>query len=324
MSSTISKILSIFLYVILGLSVIISIMFFNTNSEIGETTELGQQQVIFGNVLDYFVGWGYALLIFAVVATIGFSIYGIINNPKNAIGGLIGVILFGIVALVAYSIADDKLMPFEGYSDFFDYEIPKDKRIKAEQYDAFAKIEKADMDDLLMEYNKVKKPILLSSLPADQQAGVSAAIDQYKEAEPKIGQMESKLNRIMLKELELQKVYRLANKEEQKKLLDEIGDYQDSIAQVESEYASAKSALKSSIKAVNAERRKVIINTAKQNPEIASINSDKLVSFISQYVAKQNDHSFIKTVGAINITWMLLIVISILAVAVSEILNLFK
>ncbi|MDT8393052.1 MAG: hypothetical protein RQ761_04370 [Bacteroidales bacterium] len=83
-----SKILRIFLGVLLGISALLAALFYGG--------------AISDDVLIY---WGYALLIFTAVITILFPIAFLILNPKNSIKIFIALGLMVIIAIIAYSLS---------------------------------------------------------------------------------------------------------------------------------------------------------------------------------------------------------------------------
>ena len=83
-----SKILRIFLAVLLAISALLAILF--------------ALNVISDDMLIY---WGYFLVIFTAVITILFPIANIIMNPKNSIKIFIALGLMVIIAIIAYSLS---------------------------------------------------------------------------------------------------------------------------------------------------------------------------------------------------------------------------
>ena len=81
-----SKILRIFLAVLLAVSALLAILFY--------------VDVISDDVLIY---WGYILVILTAVITILFPVWFMIKNPKNSIKIFIGIGLMVVLAIIAYS-----------------------------------------------------------------------------------------------------------------------------------------------------------------------------------------------------------------------------
>jgi len=83
-----SKILRIFLGVLLAISALLAILFF--------------VDVISDDVLIY---WGYFLVILTAVITILFPLVFLILNPKNSIKIFIAIGLMVVIAIIAYSLS---------------------------------------------------------------------------------------------------------------------------------------------------------------------------------------------------------------------------
>jgi hypothetical protein len=83
-----SKILRIFLAVLLAISALLAILFY--------------LDVVSDDLLIY---WGYFLVIFTAVITIFFPIVNLITNPKSSIKIFIGIGMMVVLALVSYSLS---------------------------------------------------------------------------------------------------------------------------------------------------------------------------------------------------------------------------
>lgn len=84
-----SKILRIFLGVLLAISALLAVLFY--------------VDVISDDVLIY---WGYFLVIFTAVITILFPLAFLILNPKNSVKIFIALGLMVVVAIIAYTLAE--------------------------------------------------------------------------------------------------------------------------------------------------------------------------------------------------------------------------
>ena len=84
-----SKILRIFLAVLLAISALLAVLFY--------------VDIISDDVLIY---WGYFLVIFTAVITILFPLAFLILNPKNSIKIFIALGMMVVIAIIAYSLAD--------------------------------------------------------------------------------------------------------------------------------------------------------------------------------------------------------------------------
>lgn len=101
MSTSLTKILSITLYSIIGISTLLGILFYS--------------DAISESVLMY---WCYLLLAVAALAAIVFPIIGMTQNPKGAKSALIGLGAMILVFVLAYVLAGDEIVPaYEGFID---------------------------------------------------------------------------------------------------------------------------------------------------------------------------------------------------------------
>jgi len=91
-----SKILRIFLAVLLAISALLAILFF--------------VNVISDDLLIY---WGYFLVIFTAVITVLFPIAFIILNPRGSIKIFIGIGVLVVLAIIAYSLSTVSLTEFQ-------------------------------------------------------------------------------------------------------------------------------------------------------------------------------------------------------------------
>ena len=99
MKDNISKNLEYMLYGLLGLSVLLSLLFYV--ELIGETMLLN---------------WAYGLILVSALAAIIFPIIYLIQNPTNAKGALIAVLALAVVAGISYGLASDEvLLKYEKY-----------------------------------------------------------------------------------------------------------------------------------------------------------------------------------------------------------------
>lgn len=94
MSEGISKSLAIVLYVLLGVSALLGILFF---AGVVETEML--------------IYWCYALFGLATAAAIIFPVLGMAKNPKGAKSALIGVSALVIIFIISYVMGGDEMTP---------------------------------------------------------------------------------------------------------------------------------------------------------------------------------------------------------------------
>lgn len=88
-NSSLSTILKVLSWLLMGVSVILTVLFYT-----GNITE------------EPFIIWAYILFGFAGFFAVAFPVYYFIRNPKNAINALIGIALMAVVFGVGYLLAD--------------------------------------------------------------------------------------------------------------------------------------------------------------------------------------------------------------------------
>lgn len=99
MSEGLSKTLSIVLYVLMGISALLGILFY-VDSVSAETL----------------IYWCYALFALGTIAAIVFPIIQMAKNPKGAKSALIGVIALAVVFGVSYALGGDEMN--DSYREF--------------------------------------------------------------------------------------------------------------------------------------------------------------------------------------------------------------
>lgn len=99
MSQGLSKSLSIVLYVLLGISALLGILFY--------AGSVGAEVIIY---------WCYALFGLASIAAIVFPILAMAKNPAGAKSALIGVLALLAIFGISYVLAGDEMLP--KYADF--------------------------------------------------------------------------------------------------------------------------------------------------------------------------------------------------------------
>lgn len=88
-NSSISTLIKVLSWLLMGVSVILTVLFYT------------------GNISEEpFIIWAYILFGLAALFALVFPLYFFIRNPKNALKTLLGLALMGVVALVGYVLAD--------------------------------------------------------------------------------------------------------------------------------------------------------------------------------------------------------------------------
>lgn len=101
MSEGLTKVLNIVLYVLLGVSALLGILFY--------TESVSAETIIY---------WCYALFFLGAAVAIVFPIINMAKNPSGAKSALVGVIALLIVFGIAYALGGDEMTP--KYEKFID------------------------------------------------------------------------------------------------------------------------------------------------------------------------------------------------------------
>ena len=115
MPNSLTKILSIILYVLLGISLVIFALIY-IGGTTPETADAVYKEPIYSNLL---LNWTYILIIGTALIAIGFPLANAITNPKNIKKAIIPLVGFGVIFLIAYLISSDKPITLGG-GDVFD------------------------------------------------------------------------------------------------------------------------------------------------------------------------------------------------------------
>jgi hypothetical protein len=102
------KLVSVFLYLILAISVVILGYFYYVSSGVTVTndTPFEEKLAAYGGIVDVFISWGFILVILTAAAAIIPSVIQMVTQPKNAVKSLISIAIIGVVILIAYSMSD--------------------------------------------------------------------------------------------------------------------------------------------------------------------------------------------------------------------------
>ncbi len=109
MSNTLSKYLNILTYVMIGLTAIFVAMFYLG----GEIPNQAYDTPVYTDVLLH---WTSVLLYATAGLSLFFPIVQLVTNPKGAVKGLAGLVVLGLIILIAYSISDGTLLNLPGYT----------------------------------------------------------------------------------------------------------------------------------------------------------------------------------------------------------------
>lgn len=111
MSSKLTKIINIILWVLMGISIVLVVLFYFGKIVPGtEGTNMEEPAIT-----EIFLKWTYVMAIGATIAVLGFSIMNLIANPKSLKQSLIMVVAGAVLVVIAYFLADDQVLSMPGY-----------------------------------------------------------------------------------------------------------------------------------------------------------------------------------------------------------------
>jgi tetrahydromethanopterin S-methyltransferase subunit G len=129
MSNTLSRIISVLLIVLLGISAILFVVFLYNTGKIDSDADFPQQMVQLGPILQYTIVWMYILIIIATLSALIFPLARTVTNPKALKNAIIPVIAIVVVGLLSYFLSSDQLVTFPEstafYLDYFDKATPE-------------------------------------------------------------------------------------------------------------------------------------------------------------------------------------------------------
>jgi len=92
MNSSMSTILKVLSWLLMGISIVLTVVFYTGKMDIES--------------VQSFIVWAYILFALAVAAALIFPLYFFFLNPKNALRTLMGLAIMGVVFLIGYLMAD--------------------------------------------------------------------------------------------------------------------------------------------------------------------------------------------------------------------------
>ena len=111
MSDKIRKIISIILYVLMGISLVLVIMFYFGKVVPGTEGTNMEEPVITGKILI----WSAILVLLTAGLAVVFPIMHLISNPKSAKQFLFVLLGVAILIFIAYSLASNEVLEIPGY-----------------------------------------------------------------------------------------------------------------------------------------------------------------------------------------------------------------
>ena len=111
MSDSVRKIVNIVLWVLLGISVVLTVLFYFGKVVPGTEGTTTEEPV----ATDAMLTWAYILFGIALLITIVFSLINVIINPSGAKKGLISILFMVVVFALGYLLASDTPLSMPGY-----------------------------------------------------------------------------------------------------------------------------------------------------------------------------------------------------------------
>lgn len=112
MSKT-GKYVTIFMWAIIIITAILAIAFIANISD-------NKNDPAMNSWLSTNLVWAYILLIFSIVILVAFAVYQMVSDFAAAKKGLMSLLFFGVVALISYLIASNKMPTFLGAQKFIE------------------------------------------------------------------------------------------------------------------------------------------------------------------------------------------------------------
>ena len=111
MSSKLSQIINIVLWVLLGVSVVLAVLFY-LRKVVPGTEDTNMEEPV---ITELFLKWTYVMAIGAAAVTLLFSVLNLILNPKGLKQTIIGLVGLAVLVVVSYFLASDEILYMPGY-----------------------------------------------------------------------------------------------------------------------------------------------------------------------------------------------------------------
>ena len=110
------RIAEIFFLVLMGISIVLTLVFYLNTGRINSAALLSTQISQIGPILNLLINWTFILCVLAVVFAIGFPAIQMIANPKSGLKALISLVVIGVLMFIAYQLGDGTIMEIAGYN----------------------------------------------------------------------------------------------------------------------------------------------------------------------------------------------------------------
>ena len=111
MSSKLTRIINIILWILLGVSIVLVVLFYFGGTVAGtEGTNMYEPKIT-----EAFLDWAYIMVISTIVIALGFSIVNLVTHPKALKQSVFIILGIGILIVVSYYLASDQILSMPGY-----------------------------------------------------------------------------------------------------------------------------------------------------------------------------------------------------------------
>jgi hypothetical protein len=107
MSNILSRIITISLFVLMGISVVLMLIFY-FGSDVPGTENTPMREPV---VTETLLTWAYILVGLATLAAIFFPLIRMVLHPKNAKKTLIGLVGVAVIVFIAWQFSSDEILP---------------------------------------------------------------------------------------------------------------------------------------------------------------------------------------------------------------------
>ncbi len=107
MSNLVQRIITISLYVLMGVSVVLMLVFY-FGTDVPGTADTPMREPV---VTETILIWAYVLVGLALVSALIFPAIRMITNPKNAKKTLIGLVGVAVIVFIAWQFSSDEVLP---------------------------------------------------------------------------------------------------------------------------------------------------------------------------------------------------------------------
>jgi hypothetical protein len=108
----IGRISSIILYVLMGITLVLAVLFF-AGGYIQGTKGTNMAEPVY---TDYILLWNVVLLIIAIALAVGFTVVSLLMNPKRALRSLVILAIVGVIIFISYQFSSGEPLKLVNYN----------------------------------------------------------------------------------------------------------------------------------------------------------------------------------------------------------------